>query len=309
MRICYVDEAGCTGMLPAGASDIQPVFVLCGVDFRAEDLSHVTHDFLHLKRRYFPALSAAQSHYLGLILPEIKGSDVRKQATCGSRRRSRHAVGFIESVVRLVEKYHGRLYGRVWVKAPGHEFNGRSVYTFSLQYICHWFNHRLHADDSHGMIICDSRNKALNSIASHSVFTQKFQATGDAFPRIAEMPAFGHSENHAGVQIADLICSALLVPLAIEAYCRGRLSGTHMRDYSVLRERFAARLEALQHRCANQNGKLCGGVTVDDKVGKKARALMFSPGARHSLGMVLPKPRKQPNAVGGLEAPAPNVAG
>jgi hypothetical protein len=302
-----VDEAGCTGMLPASTSDIQPVFVLCGVDFSAAHVADLTHDFLHLKRRFFPALGEPGSHYLSLILPEVKGSDMRRQAISDSRRRSRHALGFIDAVVKLIEKYDGRLYGRVWVKAPGHQFNGRSVYTFSLQYICRWFNDRLAAEGSRGIIICDSRNKALNSVASHSVFTQKFRASGDAYPQIAEMPSFGHSENHAGVQIADLVCSALLVPLAIHAYCRGRLTGIHVNDYSVLRERFAARLAALQHRSAEiSTGRMAGGVTVDDKIGKRGRSLMFPP-ASPSLGLVLPKPRQPIVAGAGAELPAQNV--
>jgi hypothetical protein len=32
------------------------------------------------------------------------------------------------------------------------------------------------------------------------------------------MPTFGHSENHAGLQLADLVCSALLFPMAMDAY-------------------------------------------------------------------------------------------
>jgi hypothetical protein len=307
MRICYVDEAGCTGRLPSDGSDIQPVFVLGAVDFAASDLSRFTHDFLHLKRRFFPNLPVEGGLYLGWILAEVKGSDVRRQAISRSRRRSRHALGFLHEIVRLLERYRAGIHGRVWVKAPEEQFNGRSVYTFSLQHICQSFQQRLTTDCSAGIIVCDSRNKALNTIASHSVFTQKFRAAGDRYPNILEMPSFGHSENHAGVQIADLVCSALLFPMAIDSYCRSRLSGAHVRDYSVLRDRFGERLEALQTRWHDEKTRrTLGGVNVDDKIGKRVRSLMFSSTAGASLGVVLPKPREQSVAEGdrgGTESP------
>ena len=280
MRICYVDEAGCTGTLPSRTSDIQHVFVLGGVDLYSRDLAAFTHDFLHLKRRFFPGLASAGSPYLAWILTEVKGADLRRAAVSGSRRQSRHALGVLDAVVGLLERYGARLYGRVWVKEPGSPFNGRSVYTYSLQYVCQWFNDRLAADDEQGMVVCDSRNKALNSIASHSVFTQKFRAAGDRYPRLVEMPAFGHSENHAGVQIADLVCSAFLFPLAVDAYCRGALTSVHVRDYSVLRSRFAARVQALQFRRFDPaRGRGEGGITVDDKLGRRPQAVLFAPGS------------------------------
>lgn len=279
MRVCYVDEAGCTGALPGPASDIQPVFVLCGVAIQAKDVGAFTHDFLTLKRKYFPNFSDAGTPYLSGILTEIKGSDIRKQAASGSRRKSRHAIGFLDKTVVLLETYQARLYGRVWVKDLAGPFNGRSVYTYSLQYICQWFNHCLQVDGATGMVVCDSRNKALNSIASHSIFTQKFRAVGDCYPRLHEMPTFGHSENHAGVQVADLVCSALLFPMAVDAYCRPALRSVHVRDYSILRDRFAARLDALQVRCPDprREGRVSGGVVVDDKLTRRPRTIMFSP--------------------------------
>lgn len=223
VRVCYVDEAGCTGALPTAHSDIQPVFVLAGVDFDGSAIAPLTDDFLMLKRRFFPNAAEPGALYLAWILQEIKGADLRRQAVSPSRRQSRHALGFLDAIVRLLEEYEARLYGRVWIKGVGDPFNGRSVYTFSLQYICQWFNERLAAGNERGIVVCDSRNKALNT-ASHSVFTQKFRAAGDRYPNLCEMPTFGHSENHAGVQIADLLCSAFLFPMAVDAYCGGTLT-------------------------------------------------------------------------------------
>lgn len=284
MRICYVDEAGCTGALPSAMSDIQPVFVLCGVDLPQSSIATITHDFLHLKKRFFPNIVPVDTSYLGWILPEIKGSELRKRGVDPSRRKRRHSLGFMHETLSLLESNGARLYGRVWVKEIGGSVDGRAMYTFSLQYICRQFDRELHESEDTGIVICDSRNKELNSVASHSVFTQKFRAAGDVVPRIMEMPVFGHSENHAGVQIADMVCSALLFPLAIQAYCQGNVRGVHVRDYTILADTFTERLERLQSRYADpaRYGRNLGGIMVDDRIGRRNRSAMF-PGEQQSF--------------------------
>lgn len=277
LRICYVDEAGCTGALPSAASDIQPAFIICGVDLPVSALPEITREFLYLKQRFFPHLPlTTPGHFLEWILTEIKGADLRRRAVDPSHRKSRHAIGFLDKGVAILERYGARLHGRVWIKAIGQPIDGRAVYTFSLQHICKSFNHCLEAEGTHGVVVCDSRNKALNTVVSHSVFTQKFRAAGDRYPRISEMPVFGHSENHAGVQIADLVCSALLFPIAVHAYCRGHLTGTHIRDYSALKSRYAPRLDALHPHCRDPHDGRWLGVAVDDRIGKLSRGVMFS---------------------------------
>ena len=193
-------------------------------------------------------------------------------------------MGFLRETLALLESEQARLSGRVWVKGIGLPVNGRSIYTFSLQYICKCLNAQLDADDDSGLLVCDSRNKAPNSLASFSVFTQKFKATGDRIPRVFEMPVFGHSENHAGVQIADVICFALLFPLAVHTYCRGTISNIHVRDYPYLRDRFTDRLDALQFRYSEGHpAKLTGGIIVDDKIGHRPRSQMFPSNTSQSL--------------------------
>lgn len=282
MRICYVDEAGCTGSLPTAVSDVQPVFVLCGVDLPQSSIHRITHEFLHLKQRFFPNLAPRGSTYLEWILTEIKGSELRRGAADPSRNKRRHSLGFLHETLALLEAEHAHINGRVWVKGIGSQVNGRSIYTFSLQYICKCFNAQLEAADDIGLLVADSRHKALNSVVSFSVFTQKFKSSGDKIPRVFEMPVFGHSENHAGVQIADVVCSALLFPLAIQTYCRGVVNNLHVRDYSYLQDRFTVRLDALQYRYTDGYGhraKTTGGITVDDKIGHRPRSEMF-PGHR-----------------------------
>ena len=280
MQFCYVDEAGCTGVLPSASSDIQPVLVVAGVVVPQETLAELTREFIHLKREFFPANRPRGSSHLDWIVVEVKGSELRRQVAGSSRNRRRHAIGFLDKTVGLLERHKCRLKGRVWVKGIAAPFNGRSVYTSSIQYIHDWFNAWLEFRNDRGVVICDSRNKALNTIVSHSIFTQKFRAVGDKHPLILEMPTFGHSENHAGLQLADLVCSGLLFPMAIDAYCRGRLTGTHIRrGYDVLRKRFGLRLEGLQYRIADADQakkRLVGGIMVDDQIGYRPRASLFA---------------------------------
>src|SRR5436853_162715 len=54
MQLCYGDEAGCTGVLPAANSPIQPVLVIAGVCFAQAELHQITMDFLNLKQQFFP---------------------------------------------------------------------------------------------------------------------------------------------------------------------------------------------------------------------------------------------------------------
>jgi hypothetical protein len=42
MYVCYVDEAGCTGALPAPASSIQPVFTLAALFIKQSHIKSVT---------------------------------------------------------------------------------------------------------------------------------------------------------------------------------------------------------------------------------------------------------------------------
>ncbi len=279
MYICYVDEAGCPGPLPTATSNVQPILAVCGVVVNQVRIADLTRDFIQLKRTFYPGSLPMGSHALGWILVEVKGSELRRNVVDGSKRIRRHAIGFLDKLVELLELYECRLKGRIWVKGIGKPFKGRSVYTASIQYIHHWFNEWLVHRDDHGIVVCDSRDQALNRIVSHSVFTEKFRAAGDRHPRVLEMPTFGHSENHAGIQIADLVCSGLLFPMAVDAYCAGAVKSVHIRaGYGQLRTRYGPRLEALQYRINDATHippRLIGGVMVDDQIGKKQRSLVF----------------------------------
>jgi hypothetical protein len=129
----------------------------------------------------------------------------------------------------------------------GLPFNGRSVYTSAVQSLAVDFQHYIDARQITGLMVLDSRNKPKNTNVSHSVFTPKFWSSGDAYHRLMEMPLFGHSDNHAGIQAADMICSAFLFPMAAYVYCLGHVNNIHVHSqYYRIRDRFGERLKRMQ---------------------------------------------------------------
>ena len=275
LQVCYIDESGCTGALPAADAPIQPVLVIVGIALHQPHLAHLTHEFLDLKRTFFPALFTKSVPALSHVRIEVKGADVRTNIRTGGRNLRRHSLRYLDGFVRLLEKYNAKIFGRIWIKGIGMPVKGRAIYAFSIQAICSTFQNALTVDDDTGIIIADSRTPYLNAGVSHSIFTQKFKVAGDSYDRLLEMPTFGHSENHVGLQFTDLLCSALLSPIAMHTYCTGHVTNMHVHTrYEGLKDRFAARLAPLQHRYF-ESGRSKGGVTVDDKHEGKSSYAMF----------------------------------
>jgi len=275
MKICYVDEAGCTGSLPKADSPIQPVLALIGLILDYGKLHEVTERLLQHKQRFYLGASAGPK-YLSGILTEVKGSDIRKNAISDNRNTRRPAVGYLDGILKICTEADAKLVGRVWVKEIGSQIDGRAIYTSSVQAICSYFHDYLARTEDIGVVIVDSRLKHLNSQVAHSIFTQKFKSSGDQYDRIVELPMFAHSDNHAGLQLADTICSALICPIAINTYCDGYITSTHFRPaYRSLKERYAKGLSALQHRYQETSGRWRGGIVVADGMGQKSGAILF----------------------------------
>jgi len=281
MHICFIDEAGCTGALPDDKSIIQPAFIISGLIIDQKKITKLTQDFLSLKKSFFPNRFKTIQH-LDCIKEEIKGSDLRKMLKT-NRKQRRFVLGFIDKAIELLEKNDVSLIGRVWIKPVNNLFDGKAVYTYSIQSIASSFQHYLcNTGDmnNEGVIIADSRTKALNANVSHSIFTQKYKTSGDVFNRIIEMPVYGHSDNHAGLQLADFIASALFFPIATSAYCAGYIKNTTHHDprYLILRDKFGNRLSNLQYRYLDiKNGSKVskGGMTVSDRLGGKNGKFLF----------------------------------
>jgi Protein of unknown function (DUF3800) len=277
MKICYVDEAGCTGMLPSAATDIQPpiVFVAVVIDYSA--IHQLTESFLTLKQKFFPGLFPNRRRFLSGILEEIKGADLRKQAIVFSRNSRRHAFGFLDGVLKIVELNNASIFGRVWVKGIAKPIDGRALYTSSIQSICSVFQNYLADTNDFGVVILDSRWQSVNVQVAHSIFTQKFRFFGDAVDRIVDLPSFAHSNNHAGLQIADLIASALLFPISTLTYCSGHVTGLHVQPrYLMIKERYKSRLHSCQYRYKEASGRMRGGLVVSDDLAHRHGGLLFT---------------------------------
>ena len=265
MYFCYIDEAGCTGNLPSNQTDIQPVFVLCGLIIPESSIVSITHDFLALKRQFNPSLAQTLDHALDIVKHEIKGAeDLRKPIRKNNRNNKRRAIGFLDKVLDILEKHECQILPHIYVKSPHKEMDGVSLYSRSTQYINSHFQAFLHQQDSKGIMIADSRNHELNVRVSHSIFTQKFKTSGDAYPNVIEMPVYGHSDNLVAIQITDILCSALLFPITTYAYCTGHITSVHVNNkYEILQSRYAKRLKDLSFRYYDGE-RYRGGITVYD---------------------------------------------
>lgn len=277
MHICYVDEAGCPGALPSATSPVQPTLVLAGLIVPQENLAALTQQFLTLKARFHPGLLTGCRHFLDVARKEIKGSDLRSNIRAGSRNRRRAVFGFVDSTLGLLENFDAKMLARLYIKAPGMPFGGKAVYAASMQALCDGFQRYLEARNSQGLIIADYRTPALNSVVSHSIFTQKFRIGGDPYNRILDMPTFGHSENHIPLQITDLLCSTILTPMATSTYCTGHITSVHVNPFDALiRSRYALRVRNLGYRY--QDGiRIRGGITIHDAIAQRSPALLFVP--------------------------------
>ena len=166
---------------------------------------------------------------------------------------------------------------RIWVKGIGSRFDATPVYTSSIHGICAYFEHYLTQTNGTGICIADSRNKFKNVSVSHSIFTRKFSSAAPSYQHLVELPTFGHSENHAGLQICDLVCSALLYPIACFSYCTGHVHNVHVQPTaSVLKSRYGQQLQALQYRYRHPvTYRYEGGLVGSDAIGRRSGSLMF----------------------------------
>jgi len=277
---CYVDESGDTGILPNPTSPVQPLLCVLGVSLDLNNLHQFNSDFIDLKQNYFPGLFPAGMPRLSRILKEIKGVGIRRPFIPGGSGRSRKMrtnIGFLDGLLELVERNNCKIFGRVWIKQIGESIDHWAIYTASIQGICSAFQNLLESEDRQGIIILDPRTQNQDSRVSHSIYTQKFKVSGDKYSKIVEIPTFGRSENFAGIQVADLICSALLYPIAAYSYCTGYVNNIHVGPgYSLLKTRYGIRLQHLQHRFQDPvTTRWRGGIVTDDRLGRRRGSHLF----------------------------------
>jgi hypothetical protein len=101
---------------------------------------------------------------------------------------------------------------------------------------------------------------------------------GDPYPALCEVPLFAASDNHAGLQIADLLASTLVFPMAAAAYCPSRAGNPHSSPrYHTVRSAHGASVRSLQFRYRDETGRWRGGLVVSDPMGKQPGSRLFGP--------------------------------
>lgn len=279
MQLCYVDESGTADMLVETDSQQQPVVVIAGVSLPERDLTKITHEWIDLKARFYPSIAKTGHGWLDAILHDIKGAKLRSGfRPQASGRRRKQAVGLIDGTLKLLERHDATIMGRVWMKQLNVENNDMGIHGMSLQFICAAFNSRLPRRER-GMVVVDSQTYQHNHRLAHSMFTQRF-GRSPKHRGLVDMPVFGHSDNHAGLQIADMLCSAVLAPIACAVYAgRHATWNVHCQSgYLDIRERFGERLDALTFSCPHpRSGKPCPSVMVNDPISKRGARLMWGP--------------------------------
>ena len=148
-----------------------------------------------------------------------------------------------------------------------------------MQRCCAHFQSFLESRSARGLVIADSRNHHSNVPVAHSVFTRLHQQKhpGNLYPRLLEAPVFGHSDNHACLQLADFVSSALLFPMATQTYCAGHYDANphlHSGDARI-GARYREVIKSLAYRYRSIDGRRRGGVTVADGIGARPSSDLF----------------------------------
>ncbi|MHB1117832.1 DUF3800 domain-containing protein [Sideroxydans sp.] len=265
MYLCYVDESGDSQAILHATHFAQPLLVISGLLIKAQHIPQITVDFTGLKRRYYPSAFANVTHRLDVLLHEIKGSDLRTEIRDNplSSKIVEHHFRFLDDMLAILKKYDAKIVSRIWIKQFNVPICDKSVYSITMQNICARFQEYLTQKGDHsGMLIADFRDPKKNSYVSHSVFTQKHKSAGDSYPLIQEIPTFGISNNHACLQMADLLCSSLLAPMAAHKLLNGIVNNAHTHShYAAIHARYKKRLNSMQYHCT-VNGTKNWGVTI-----------------------------------------------
>lgn len=268
--LCYLDESG--DEQPLRTPTDPPVLVLGGVVVDHERARTLTYDFLQLKKRFRPQLDNAM--WSEVIRHEVKGSDLRKSLRDGGRNNQRATLGFLDKLLGLLESANAKVVARVHVK--GIDPLGEWVYPKTVAELAADFEKQLATADVRGAMILDSRTKSKNTPSVHRLTTERFRSGGDPYPHLVESPVFGHSDTHVILQVADLVVSGLLFPMACAAYCDCLWDNVHFSPgYGALREKFGVRLQLLEHRYLQKGGSHGGGVRVLDKLNGQPTLALF----------------------------------
>lgn len=269
--------------------------VLLGVIIDSRAIPLLTREFLRLKRQFFPN-RFSRGPALDHVLTEVKGSELLHRTRSSSRDHRRQARLVRLDLLNLLERHDCRIVGRVWIKEPGRALKADATYCYAVQDIVTHLCHFLHANGSRGALIADSRSPNLNLQVAHSVFTQKWRTGSDPYRPLLEVPLFANSQNHVGLQIADLLASTLVLPMTAAAYGAPERNVHSSARYQAVRTDHGTAVRDLQYRYLDPEGRWRGGLVVSDPVGKRPGSLLFGQA-------VVPVPRMPELVAAHAEAP------
>lgn len=260
MLLAYVDESG--DEQPLRTETDPPVLVLAAVIVDHDQVKSLVWKFLQLKKTFNDSLKTKDVKLSELIRFEVKGSELRKDIRTAGRRNRRRAFRFLDSVLKLLAEHQATVMAEVLIK--GQQPPSRWAYASAVAALAQRFETQLAAADTQGCMILDARTKAKNTPSVHRITTSRFKSGVDQVPHLIESPTFGHSDAHVVLQLADLIASALLFPMACAAYCGCLIYNVHLNEeFADVRQRYAVRVRQLE-RCVDIDGKRFAGVRVTD---------------------------------------------
>lgn len=277
MRILYLDESGDHTMLTSSPNPGTSVcLALVGVVVQVEALRDLTRAFLELKSLHLH-VKAYSPHLLERTHAEVRGSALRKAWQEGAGAASHQlSEQSLDGLFDLMEGYATPAFGQAFIKSEGRPFYGQQSYELALRHACETFQALLDEADDFGAVILDARNDAKNRETAHTIFTRKFAKAEDAFPRIIEIPTFANNLNHAGLQVADWVASALVQPMTSRTFrSDASWSGSgNDSGYDALIDRYLDRLTARQY-FYSKGGERLGGLVVSDLHGGRASTDLF----------------------------------
>jgi len=247
MLTCFIDESGCPGRLPSLESQVQPLLVIAGIAVDASAIGPISRQFARLTQRYRHGESRPHDICSDLQSELIKGAEVRRAFRSNMAAAELKEQPLLDSVLSLLRTHEAKLYGMVMLKEPGADFDGRAVYGQGLTDVVTAFHRTLECQQTNGTVIADFREAQLNGRVSADLMTAKLGPAGDQLPRFLYAPTFGNSEVHAPLQLVDLVCSAVLWPIAAWRF-RDRLAGSpHVSPTAdaCIRRRYRRRLADL----------------------------------------------------------------
>jgi Protein of unknown function (DUF3800) len=223
LRTLYVDEAGNAARFShAGSPSASPVFVVAGVTLAPGQLCTAKERLLIARRRAFGA-PRTRSLVENLYDNEVKAAVLRAGMNgTGSRLHQRRCWEYVEDSVSILEDLRARVFAHVWLKTPGSWLDESGAYRTSLQHFATGFSHRLAADDNCGAMLLDARSPKKDSSAQRAIVDLKYSCEPDSVTDrligLTEVASVGDSKNFVGLQLADLVASALLFPMACVAF-------------------------------------------------------------------------------------------